>query len=100
MFCQNCGNKIEEDARFCSFCGTKVKLILEQQSGNTTIVAINKTPQESKKTALDQITRLIAGVIGFIIAKYLGFLTIILFVFAWFIGQWFPKLLKIFGNYF
>lgn len=25
MFCMNCGNKLEEDSRFCTACGTSVK---------------------------------------------------------------------------
>ena len=26
MYCKSCGKKIDEDSKFCSFCGTKLNI--------------------------------------------------------------------------
>lgn len=90
MFCQNCGNKIKEGAKFCSTCGTEVKPTLEKQSGDVATDAVEEKKSNGAKTVLDQVVTFISIVIGFIIGKYLG-LVLFLFIFAWLIGQWFPK---------
>ena len=88
MICQNCGNKIKEEAKFCSFCGADVKSVSETQKENPEVVAENKP--SGAKTVLDQIVIFGSIVVGFIIGKYLG-LVIFLFIFAFLISQWFPK---------
>ena len=30
MFCSNCGKKLSDDAKFCSFCGTQINYITSQ----------------------------------------------------------------------
>ncbi len=88
MFCQNCGNKIKEEAKFCSSCGAEVKPVSEKQK-ETSEVVVEKKPSGAK-TVLDQVVTFGSIVVGFIIGKYLG-LVLFLFIFAWLIGQWFPK---------
>lgn len=36
MFCQNCGNRIEDDSVFCNICGTKVNSTNEGGTANAT----------------------------------------------------------------
>ncbi len=32
MHCKHCGNQIENDSKFCSFCGGKIEFIEPQQA--------------------------------------------------------------------
>ena len=32
MFCKNCGNEIDNDSKFCSYCGSKVEIIESENS--------------------------------------------------------------------
>ncbi len=84
MFCKNCNNKIKEESKFCSSCGTEVKIISESN------VEVKEKLSDKTKTPLDQIVSFISIIIGFIIGKYLG-LVVFIFLFAFIIGQWFPK---------
>ena len=88
MFCQNCGNKIKEEAKFCPSCGAEVKPITKEQP-ETPVIVEEKKPSGGK-TVLDQVVTFGSIVVGFIIGKYLG-LVIFIFIFAFLIGQWFPK---------
>ena len=88
MFCQNCGNKIKEESKFCSSCGTGVKPIADKEKESPVVVEENKP--STAKNILDQIVGFASIVGGFILGKYLG-LVLLLFVLAWFIGQWFGK---------
>ncbi|MFH1608653.1 MAG: zinc ribbon domain-containing protein [Patescibacteria group bacterium] len=45
MFCKNCGNKIEEDSKFCSFCGEKILFINDHQE-------VVKEKEEEKEKVL------------------------------------------------
>lgn len=54
MFCQNCGKKIEDNARFCEHCGSKVDIEKEvQETANVTENTIEEAapipPKASKK---------------------------------------------------
>lgn len=89
MYCQNCGNKIKEDAKFCSSCGTEVKIISEASEVVYDNVVEEKQPSTAK-TLLDQVVTFGSIIIGFIIGKYLG-LVVFLFLGALLLGQWFPK---------
>lgn len=45
MYCHNCGKKIDDSAKFCSFCGAK-QILVEDSSNNdstTSIPSINKS---------------------------------------------------------
>lgn len=88
MFCQNCGEKIKDNAKFCSFCGAEAKPVSEKQEKNS--VTVEEKKPSGTKSVLDQVVLFGSIVVGFIIGKYLG-LVLFLFIFAWIIGQWFPK---------
>jgi len=88
MFCQNCGNKIKEEAKFCSSCGVEVKPVSEKQEEKT--VGVEENKPSTAKTALDQVVTVGSIIIGFVIGKYLG-LVVFLFLGALLLGQWFPK---------
>jgi len=89
MYCQNCGNKIKEDAKFCSSCGVEVKIIQDSKEETKDVVSEEKQPSTAK-TVLDQVVTFGSIIIGFIIGKYLG-LVVFLFLGALLLGQWFPK---------
>lgn len=89
MYCQNCGNKIKEDAKFCSSCGTEVKIISKASEVVHDNVIEERQPSTTK-TVLDQVVTFGSIITGFIIGKYLG-LVVFLFLGALLLGQWFPK---------
>jgi hypothetical protein len=88
MFCQNCGEKIKDNAKFCSSCGTEAKPVSEKQEENSVIVEEKKP--SGAKSVLDQVVTFGSIIIGFVIGKYLG-LVVFLFLGALYVGQWFPK---------
>ncbi len=89
MFCQKCGKEIKEGVKFCSSCGSKVEEISEVKKKNIPVKTEEKKTNNSK-VVIDQIITFVSIIMGFIIGKYLG-LVIFVFIFAWAIGQWFPK---------
>jgi len=88
MFCQNCGEKIKDNAKFCSSCGTEAKPVSEKREENSVIVEEKKP--SGAKSVLDQVVTFGSIIIGFVIGKYLG-LVVFLFLGALYVGQWFPK---------
>jgi hypothetical protein len=89
MYCQNCGNKIKDEAKFCSTCGTEVKITQNNNEEQLDIAVEEKKPSTAKNV-LDQVVTFGSIIIGFIIGKYLG-LVVFLFLGALLLGQWFPK---------
>lgn len=89
MFCQNCGNKIKEDAKFCSSCGAdlaKSTVIKEPKEKNETTPI---TPD--KKTGMfNSVISVVFFIAAFAIGRFLGLVTF-LFIGAWALGEWFPK---------
>ncbi len=90
MFCQNCGNKIKEEAKFCPSCGAEVKTVAEKQKEISVTKDIGEKKSSGAKSVLDQIVTVGSIIIGFVIGRYLG-LVVFLFLGALFVGQWFPK---------
>lgn len=90
MFCQNCGNKIKEEAKFCPSCGAEVKAVAENQKEISVTEDIVEKKSSGAKSVLDQIVTVGSIIIGFVIGKYLG-LVVFLFLGAIYVGQWFPK---------
>ena len=70
MFCQNCGEKIKDNAKFCSSCGIEAKPVSEKQEENPVIVGEKKP--SGAKSVLDQVVTFGSIIIGFVIGKYLG----------------------------
>lgn len=70
MHCKHCGNQIENDSKFCSFCGGKTEPIEQrvevQQPLNQNVLTSNFTPN-SEKTKTEKFTNafLIIGIIDF-----------------------------------
>lgn len=88
MYCQNCGEKIKDNAKFCSSCGTEAKPVSEKQEESS--VMVEETKPSGAKSVLDQVVTFGSIIIGFVIGKYLG-LVVFLFLGALYVGQWFPK---------
>lgn len=89
MFCQNCGNKIKEDAKFCSSCGAdlvKSTVIKDSKEKNETTLV---TP-DKKTSVFNSIISVVFFIAAFAIGRFLGLVTF-LFIGAWALGEWFPK---------
>jgi hypothetical protein len=43
MICEKCGNKIDDDATYCSYCGMKIERKIVQQNNIEDISGISKT---------------------------------------------------------
>ncbi len=95
MFCQNCGNKIQGEANFCSSCGNGIKIInKEQEQEKTPSVAEKKESKKMTntfKTIIGYVVSFVSIIGGMLIGKYLGLLVLLMFFGAYYIGQWFGK---------
>jgi len=49
MYCQNCGNKVSENSKFCSLCGAKLNSVQKTKKENT-----SKTPSSSSSVEEDK----------------------------------------------
>lgn len=88
MFCQNCGNKIREDGKFCSSCGIEVGKIETTTETSTEIAT--ETESTAEGAVFGQIIRFFAILVGALLGYYLG-LVLLLFIFAFIAGSWFSK---------
>lgn len=91
MFCKNCGTQQKKGAKFCSNCGQK---IISNDIKETETEVIEETKSKDKKNksglVLEKALYFFSIVMGFIIGRFLG-LVFFIFVFAYLIGEWFPK---------
>ena len=79
MFCENCGNRLEENAKFCTFCGKPVStitpqgVVLQKNPGEQTSAVQPEQPKVLQKLygRLTASTALwiIAGVLNIIVLK-------------------------------
>lgn len=53
MFCQKCGNKLEEKAIFCSKCGTRLSVAAAGQSADNQIVSNRQKAEDTAQPAVD-----------------------------------------------
>jgi sulfatase modifying factor 1 len=56
MFCKNCGNKIDDDSRFCSFCGSKINSIIQNQEAVAPKEEVKQNPVIQPKQQKQSIT--------------------------------------------
>lgn len=63
MYCKNCGNKLNENEKFCANCGMTIESNL---NANNTEKQINNTNNTNKKTSKWVIISIILGVIAFL----------------------------------
>lgn len=56
MYCQNCGNKLSEDARFCGNCGAKIPV--------KSVSSANKNMRESDDSIISGETEKRSGTGG------------------------------------
>ena len=49
MYCQNCGNKVSENSKFCSLCGAKLNSVQKTKKENT-----SKSPSSSSSVEEDK----------------------------------------------
>jgi hypothetical protein len=89
MFCENCGNKITIDSKFCPSCGVGLRkpLVMENAGENIETVVVK---ENKKSSAFNSIISIIFFIGAFVIGKFLGLVTF-LFIGAWAFGEWFPK---------
>lgn len=89
MFCENCGNKITKDSKFCPSCGadlSKPAAMKNTQENIETAVAT----ADKKTSVFNSIISVLFFIAAFAIGRFLG-LIVFLFIGAWAIGEWFPK---------
>lgn len=89
MFCQNCGNKIKEDAKFCPFCGADLAKSAVTKDYKEKIETTPVTP-DKKTSVFNSIISVVFFIAAFVIGRFLGLVTF-LFIGAWALGEWFPK---------
>ncbi len=53
MFCKSCGNKIDDDSQFCSYCGTKQSKINKVVFENENVIEQEKSKTNNLKNSLD-----------------------------------------------
>ncbi|MCK5466785.1 zinc-ribbon domain-containing protein [Candidatus Parcubacteria bacterium] len=89
MFCENCGNKIAKDSKFCPSCGVGLEKteVIKNTQENTEVVSTVK----DKTSIFNSIISVISFIAAFIIGRFLGFVVVFLFIGAWALGEWFPK---------
>lgn len=72
MFCENCGNKITDDAKFCACCGNK---IIFESDGTDTIDRVDVQEKNKHEPVYDKFcwimscTTLISYALSFILSK-------------------------------
>ena len=49
MYCENCGERLDDDTRFCEYCGAKVSSFSEDESATVKVVI----PEERSFTTGD-----------------------------------------------
>jgi hypothetical protein len=83
MICENCNKEIEQDSKFCSFCGYKIENIedkkedtanLKESISNNLETKLNNT-DENKNPKKSILKEVIYRIIGVVIA-YLGFVAV------------------------
>ena len=89
MFCQNCGNKIKEDEKFCSSCGADLVKSAVIKDLEEKIETTTATP-DKKTRVFNTIISVVFFIAAFAIGRFLGLVTF-LFIGAWALGEWFPK---------
>ena len=89
MFCQNCGNKIKEDAKFCPSCGAGLAKSAVIKDSKEKIETTTATP-DKKTSVFNSIISVVFFIAAFVIGRFLGLVTF-LFIGAWALGEWFPK---------
>ncbi len=71
MWCQNCGNELKENAKFCPKCGMKLEIQENsniQVSNSTHIASSNENNKQDKKGKKKGL--LIAGILIFLCAAF------------------------------
>lgn len=66
MYCQKCGKKIEEESRFCPYCGAKSASEPEQKK-QTVPVKKEKKERKKKKTPVIIVAIAVLGVLGILL---------------------------------
>lgn len=89
MYCQNCGNKIKEDAKFCSSCGTDLTKYTEIENAQEDVDTTTTLPDKTT-SVFNTIISVVFFIAAFAIGRFLG-IVVFLFIGAWSLGEWFPK---------
>lgn len=88
MFCENCGDKITKDSKFCPSCGADLAKSAEiKKTADSEAVVVST---DEKISVFNSIISVIFFIAAFVIGRFLG-LVVLLFIGAWVIGEWFPK---------
>jgi len=65
IFCENCGNKVEDDSKFCIECGTEINSISSGKKENSVFSGIK--PYHIKSIFFDKETKQAWMILGFIV---------------------------------
>lgn len=89
MYCENCGNKIDKNSKFCPSCGADLakSVTMKNTPENPEIGA---TTPDKKTSVFNSIISVVFFIAAFAIGRFLG-LVVFLFIGAWALGEWFPK---------
>ena len=89
MYCENCGNKIISNSKFCSSCGTELAKSITTKKSRKNNEVVTAKP-EQKTNIFGAIISIVFFIAAFVIGRFLGLVTFI-FIGAWTLGEWFPK---------
>jgi hypothetical protein len=92
MFCENCGNKITKDSKFCPSCGIDLQkpIIIKDSKENIETTVVKEDKKTSIFNSIISIISILFFIGAFVFGRFLG-LTAFLFIGAWALGEWFPK---------
>jgi len=98
MYCENCGNKLNQESKFCSNCGDKLKKIFDKKEETLVKPTDDKVSNDKPSSIFSKATSSIVSVLGFFmviviakaLGKALGFGAVFLFGSIW-IGTIFSK---------
>lgn len=68
MFCEKCGNRLDDDSLFCEHCGNRVKEEINLNNNQINVSSSNNVAQVKKK--MSKKAKIILGVIGLIVVVF------------------------------
>jgi hypothetical protein len=89
MYCQNCGNKIKDENKFCSSCGADLSKSVAMKNTQESTETLTTAPDKTT-SVFNTIVSVVFFIAAFAIGRFLG-LVVFLFIGAWALGEWFPK---------
>ena len=65
MYCKNCGNELESNAKFCSKCGQKIESVVNEEP---VVVCVNENPSKEERGPWKNFAKIgnVFGIITFV----------------------------------